>query len=182
MTDKIIIDRYCPKCVSNRVYIDGDFLGCRTCGNRWNPNLKPITKIEGEVMPRTNLDVAKIKELIDQGKSVPEIINETGYKKNSIASLMKRLGIKCKVDGRSLRYKKVSKEVKKKKATPIRQTVKRLSPEKIAEAESLVKAIGIKNYGVDPETALVIGTIDVQIEKLEKRIDKLNNSKQSLIN
>lgn len=114
-------------------------------------------------MPKVLLDFEKIKTLISEGKSLPEIINATGYNKASVRSFMTREGLKCTKDGRGGNHR-----------------TKKLSPEKIKQAHAHVKALAIKHNGGDPDTAFVIGMITVQIEEYRKRIDKLTQAKNIL--
>ena len=162
------IDRYCKKCMSNRVYVDGDFLACRTCGNRWNPNLKPITKIqEDEEMPaKINLDVDQLKSLVDGGKSFPTIMKEMNCTRSTLSRTLAALGLKA-ADGRAERYHKP-------------QTQK-LSPAKIKEVKTHVKALAIKHNGGDPNSAGIIAVIDMKIIYHQDMIDKLKQAKQILI-
>lgn len=156
------IDRYCPKCTSNRVYVDGDFYACRTCGNRWT-NIKPLKKTGDEEMPKATLDADKIKTMITEGNSFPEIITATGYNKYSVRSFMKREGLKCDKDGRS-----GNRRIKK-------------SPKNINEVKKHAKALVIKHNGGNPDTAGIVASINTQIEYHQDMIGKLEQAKQILL-
>jgi len=162
MSDSPPVDRYCPKCMSNRVYVDGDFLACRTCGNRWNPNFKPITKTEDEEMA---LDKDKLKELHAAGKTDKEIAEALNAKVGTVWAARKALGLKPNNSRKHSPRKSLDRPG-------------RLSPDKIKEVKT-VKAINMSHVG-EPDTAFVIGIIDVQIEEYRKRIDRLTQAKSIL--
>ena len=164
MSDNQPIDRFCPKCISNRVYVDDDFLACRTCGNRWIPNYTPYKKVEeDEGMPKAKLDLERIKTLISDGKSVPEIIKETGYKINSVRSAMNRLGLKCKKDGRGSN-----------------RQIKKLSPDKIKKTWAC-RTLGVKQSFGDSDMSGLITSINIQIKHHQDAIEKLERAKQILL-
>jgi hypothetical protein len=58
---------------------------------------------------KCDLDRDKIKKLIAENKSVPEIVAETGYKLNSLRTVLRTLGLKSTVDGRGRKLGSVNK-------------------------------------------------------------------------
>lgn len=173
---KIIIDRYCPKCISNRVYVDDDFYACRECGNRWIPNFKPITKImEDESMPKkVQLDDEKLKTEVSDGKTFQEIMQSMGATRSTLDRNLKRLGLKP-IDGRAVRDKKPS--------------ARSMDPDKLKAGMARLKEKvrrwpenGKSNHSSDDsDMSSIIGSIDVKIEFHKSQIDKLNQAKQILI-
>jgi hypothetical protein len=95
-------------------YEDGQYL-C-IAGHRFYPErVKPIIYkkiMEDEEMGnryKCDLDRDKIKKLIAENKSVPEIVAITGYKINSVRTVLKTLGLKSSKDGRGRKLGSVNK-------------------------------------------------------------------------
>lgn len=84
------------------------------------------------------------------------------------------------VHKRKSKTKEISTKHFKKTVMPPDSAFKKLSMGNVQEAKAHVKALGIKQSGGNPDTAFVIGMIDVQIEEYKKRLDKLNQAKQIL--
>lgn len=169
MADKKIIDRYCPKCMSNNVYVDGEFFACRTCGNRWNPNLKPITKITEDEMSKKGICSNCGRE-----KTLP-------YKDICGSCYLRIKGMdwdspECKAA--LAQAKKDFNNPDRKQTHPRRRKLKKLPLEKIKEEKARVDAISNKS-GL--RFASIIGMIDADIKMHQKEIDKLNQAKQILI-
>lgn len=182
MSDKVIIDRYCPKCMSNRVYIDDDFYACRECGNRWIPNFKPITKTEDEEMAKKGCrNYGRDKNVIGDDLCGGCYFAVRGYTKGTpeydqrLADAKKRF-----TDPNYNNHPSKKRRVKSGIKFPSIKT-KKLSPGKVNEVKAHVKAIGIKRSGGDPDTAFIIGMIDTKIDEYKKRIDKLSQVKQILL-
>jgi len=105
----------CPTCNGSIMgYEDGQYL-C-IAGHRFYPErVKPIIYkkiMEDEEMGnryKCDLDRDKIKKLIAENKSVPEIVAETGYKLNSLRTVLRTLGLKSTVDGRGRKLGSVNK-------------------------------------------------------------------------
>lgn len=186
MSDKVIIDRYCPKCMSNRVYTDDDFYACRQCGNRWIPNFKPITKTEDEEMAikgtckncgRSNLTLPYRGMCGGCYNRIKQMEWDSPECKAALAQ--------AKKDFNNPDYKQVHhSRTKTKKHTPQKPPKNGSSEDgylkHINAAKSHVKATGFK-HSDDPDTAVVIQLIDVQIAEYVKRIDKLNQAKKILL-
>ncbi len=70
-------------------------LGCLNCGERiispWPGRTKKTKR------PNVRLNKDLIKKLTGLDKTIPEIAKETGYNMFSVGTLIKRLGLKCKL-------------------------------------------------------------------------------------
>lgn len=173
----MLTNKRCPYCASLMTYYDREMsrMYCHKCTRFFDlpgatsPVAYTKTEVKESEDMRDKLDGAKIKELIDDGKSIVEVIAATGYNKGSVCTFLRREGIKPKVDGRSLRYKNKANE-----------PTKQLSPAKIKEVKVHAKALGIKHSGGDPDTAGIISQIDVKIAEHLKQIEKLSKAKQIL--
>jgi hypothetical protein len=58
---------------------------------------------------------------------------------------------------------------------------KKLSPDKIKEAKTHVRALSIKQSGGDPDTSYIIAKIDMKIEYHQGMIGKLKQAKEILL-
>jgi len=68
----------------------------------------------------------------------------------------------------------------KKKIIEEQNKIKKLSPKKIKEAKTHVKAMVIKHNGGDPDTAGIVAEIDMKIEYHQGMIGKLKQAKNVL--
>lgn len=121
-----------------------------------------------ESKDKTKLDYDKIKKLAET-KSMADIIKETGYKKASISTAMRKMGIKPAIDGRSLRYKKsVSKEsLRTQQKTPSNHVAKQ-------EIKSVVSKTEQPNKPLSELTALDI--LIVERNQLQEKVFKMNQA------
>jgi hypothetical protein len=193
----------CPKCGSGNTYLDECQLGwqnaCQKCGKRWplagqkQTVIKQIFVEDEEEMPRQKLDGPKIKELIKSGKTIPEIIAETGFNKGSVCSFLRREGLKPQVDGRSLRYKNKGEKstVKSYPSSAINPKRKKTRKYTLRKKSSIDVALlknedairvqpGIDYEGINPDSGIVINLIDAQIDEYQKRITKLTKAREIL--
>lgn len=139
-------------------------------------------------MPRKiNLDVDQLKTLVNEGKSFPTIMREMNCSRSKLSKTLAALGLKA-ADGRAERYhtsqtNKLSKKKLKDTITPSPNQLTRriLSQEDIDKCRTHARALGIKNNGGNPDTAVIIASIDMKIEYYQDMIGKLNKAKSLLI-
>jgi hypothetical protein len=187
MSDEIKIDRYCPKCMSNRIYTDDGFYACRECGNRWIPNFKPYSKVEEEMnkpKPRECVNCGRIKTILGDGlcpgcyssvhnkfeKGTPEYDQALAAAKKRFSDPDRKQTLKRK--SKKLSTRKPPKDTFWSK--PEEDYLKHTS-----SAKSHVKTKGFK-HSDGPDIDVVIAMVDAQIEEYKKRLDKLNQAKQIL--
>ncbi len=156
----------CPKCEKTSTHWDADAgqMHCIMCGEYFNlPGVKQIICNKVEERDMAVLDIERIKTLISENKTFPEIIKETGYNKFSVRSAMKRLGLKCTKDGRAGN-----------------RPSKRLSPEKIQKKNNYSGLI-FRDEETDSGVAGVVAAIDSSIAHHQSMIEKLTQAKNILL-
>lgn len=100
----------CPVCGSSKIgkeEREKEYYCDACCSFFEEPKLIITDNEKGEnTMPRKTIDKELLTKLIDENKSMPEILKETGYNRYGVASAMKRMGIKCKVHAARGGYRK----------------------------------------------------------------------------
>lgn len=142
------IQLVCPYCGSKKIgkeQEDDEDYCCEDCLEFFSEpktitDEKPKEKGEDEKMGnrfKQDLDHEKIKTLIAEGKSVPEIVAETGYKLPSVRTVLKRLGLKSSKDGRGRKLGSVNKSSEFRAANYVEKSAK-LKKEAIVADISIV--------------------------------------------
>jgi len=153
------------------VYVDADMLACRTCGNRWIPDYKPYKKVtEDEDMAIKG--ICKNCERPDLTLPYRGICGGCYSRVKGMdwdSPECKAMLAQAKKDFNNPDYKQKH-----------RGKTKKLSPEKIKEVKTHVKALAIKHSGGDPDTANIVAAIDIKIEYHQGMIGKLNQAKEIL--
>jgi hypothetical protein len=155
----------CPKCESVNIYREENMqMACKMCGKRWPFNGVQqviITKLSEED-EQMALDKELLIKLHGEGKSDKEIATALNAKDGTVWAARTALGLKANYTKPQFKNRK-------------------LSPDKIKEIKTHVKALGIKRNGGDPNTAGIVASIDMQIEHYQAMIGKLKQAKEILL-
>ena len=171
----------CPKCGSRNTYRDGLDMACIMCGERWPVNgAAPVIykKLSEEDKEMDKCSSGKKGTCCNCGR------NKWIAGKGLCSTCLN--AVKGWLDG-SPEYIKALADAKKRLTDPDYKSgrggnrrSKKLSPEKIKEAKTHVKALAIKQAGGDPNSAGIIAVIDMKIIYHQNMIGKLKQAKEIL--